>query len=755
MRTAVRLVREARRTSERRLLVLAGEAGTTRDRAVDALEAAGLGEAVYVGAGEFPRDQLPADRADELLGTTWEAVVVDCHDACRPNALGRASGAVDGGGLLVLLVPPLDVWPDRRDEFDASLAVPPFDTGDVTGRFRRRLVATLRAHPGIAIVDVDTGTVERDGRTDPAPRRREPRSDPSPGAGDGEECEFPDAVYAACLTADQARAVAAFEGLHARTAGGVLIVEADRGRGKSSAAGLAAAGHAVAGRDVLVTAPAYRNAREVFRRGSAVLGELGVGVTTDDPDGDGPRDLRVGDGRIRFEPPGEAVDIADDADLVIADEAAALPVRRLEQFLGADAVAYTTTVRGYEGAGRGFAVRFRDRLAASEREVTEVRLTEPIRHAPADPVEVWTFRALALDARPPVAPVVAGADPDSASYRRLPAAELAADDRLLREVFGLLVSAHYRTEPADLARLLDAPNVSVRALLSGDEGRDHPVSVALLAREGGLSTESRSRAYEGGRLRGNMIPDVLTSQLRDERAGRAAGRRVLRIATHEAVRSRGLGSHLLSRIREDAGPDTDYLGVGYGATPELVSFWLDNGFGAVHLATTRNDASGEYSAIMLDPLTPAGEDLYERHAAWFRRRLPGTLADPLADADPGVVRAVLRAVDGVPELDLSPAEWRVAAGASTGAAIHDTAPRPFRRLVFRHFVGGAPDTALDDRAERLLVRKCLQTQPWEQVAGALAFDSPTACKRTFGDAAGVLVDLYGGDVAETERERLG
>ncbi|MCO8268920.1 GNAT family N-acetyltransferase, partial [Haloferax sp. AB510] len=268
-------------------------------------------------------------------------------------------------------------------------------------------------------------------------------------------------------------------------------------------------------------------------------------------------------------------------------------------------------------------------------EVTDARLDDPIRYAAGDPVESWTFRALLLDARPPVDQLVADATPESASYRALSPDDLLADEHLLREAFGLLVLAHYRTEPDDLARLLDAPNLTLRALTH--EGR--VVSVALLAREGGLGPDTRRHMYDGGRIRGNMLPDVFTSQLRDEDAGVPVGYRVMRIATHHAVRSSGLGSRLLSAIRDEFAGDADYLGVGFGATPELLSFWRDNGYGTVHLSTTRNDTSGEYSALMMRPLSPAGRDLRNRHAAWFLGRVGDVLGDALSDLDADVARA--------------------------------------------------------------------------------------------------------------------
>ncbi|MHB9286356.1 tRNA(Met) cytidine acetyltransferase TmcA [Halobacteriales archaeon Cl-PHB] len=747
---AARLRDEARRANERRLIVLTGNPSATREAAAVALQEAevSITDTVFVGSGGDDRAWTRVDprRTETLLGTTQGTVVLDCHDACRPNAIGRAAGAVDGGGLLVLLTPPLDDWPTVRDGFDDSLAVPPFDTGDVGGTFRRRLVATLRAHPGIAILDVGDGpleeaVVEREGLTDPPPRRA-----PDPIAAPADH-DFPAAAYDACLTSDQASAVAAFEAFGEEPR--AVVLEADRGRGKSSAAGLAAACLAARGADVLVTAPAFRSASEVFDRAGELLATLDAIQEAEAVD-ERRRMTTAAGGAVRFVDPATAVDLPDDPDVLVVDEAAALPVRRLQAFLAAESVAFATTIHGYEGAGRGFSVRFRDHLDASDHVVRDVSLAEPIRYAPGDPVEVWAFRALCLDARPPVESLVADATPASVTYATLSPEDLAGDEHLLREAFGLLVLAHYRTEPDDLARLLDAPNISVRALCQDG----HVVSVALLAQEGNLPAARRAGMYEGQRVRGNMIPDVLTSQLRDEAAGDPVGQRVLRIATHHAVRSGGLGSHLLDAIREEVRDEVDWLGVGYGATPQLLRFWRANGYATVHLSTTRNDASGEHSAVMLQPLSADGSALVDRHTSWFLRRLPSMLSDPLDDVDPDVVRETLRSVDGTPTLDLSPDEWRVLAGAPTGAAIFDTAPRPFGRIALRHLVDPVDSEALSTRQERLLVLKALQGRPWAEVADRLNFHSHAECMRSFGRAVGPLVDLYGDETARHERSRF-
>ncbi|WP_227739060.1 tRNA(Met) cytidine acetyltransferase TmcA [Halorientalis pallida] len=735
---------EARETDERRLLVLAGDPDRTRRAAGDALDAAAIDRSDATLVGPEPAldcEHLPPERSADLLGTTREAVVLDMHAACRPNTIGRAVGVVDGGGLLVLLTPSLDTWPDRRDGFDEGLAVPPADLSAVTGRFRRRLVETLRTHPGIAVVDADAHRVERDGLTDPPPVV----------AGGGvslpDARTFPDAVYEACLTDDQADAVLELERL--REAGQAVVIEADRGRGKSSAAGLSAGALALAGEDVLVAAPAYRNAAEVLERARERLTAADALASVDDPDT--PHELTAPDGSVRFRRAADAADgpgLPGDPDAVIVDEAAALPVHVLDSFLDAPAVAFATTVHGYEGAGRGFSVRFRDHLDQTDHDVGEIRMTEPIRYAAGDPVEVWAFRALLLDASPPVEPLVADAQTETVEYVTLDAADLVADETLLREAFGLLVLAHYRTEPDDLARLLDAPNVAVRALLHDG----HVVSVALLAREGGLDDETRANMYDGARIRGNMLPDVLTTQLRDESAGVPVGYRVLRIATHHTARSRGLGSRLLTEVRAEFATDVDWLGVGYGATPELLAFWAANGYAPVHLSTTRNDESGEYSALMLDPTSDAGADLFARHADQFVARVGDVLADPLTDLDPDVARATLSALHRDADPELADWEWRQVASAAFGPGLFDMAPGLYRRLAVTYFTADV-DLTLTPRQERLLVLKPLQGRPWDAVAATLDYHSTAEAMRALGDALEPLVDEFGPDAALTEADR--
>src|SRR5690606_2622683 len=120
--------------------------------------------------------------------------------------------------------------------------------------------------------------------------------------------------------------------------------------------------------------------------------------------------------------------------------------------------------QGYEGTGRGFVLRFLAWQKSEPRPSAIHTLSAPVRFDAGDPLERLVFDALALDAEPAS---LAGVDLDAARPEALDRDALASDEALLREVFGLLVHAHYRTTPSDLERMLDAPNLRVHVMRAG------------------------------------------------------------------------------------------------------------------------------------------------------------------------------------------------------------------------------------------------------------------------------------------------
>jgi tRNA(Met) cytidine acetyltransferase len=213
---------------------------------------------------------------------------------------------------------------------------------------------------------------------------------------------------------------------------------------------------------------------------------------------------------------------------------------------------------------------------------------------------------------------------------------------------------------------------------------------------------------------------------------------------------------LLGEVREEVrGGDIDWLGTAFGATPELLSFWQRNGYGAVHLGTARNETSGERSVVMLSPLSDSGRALHDRHARWFCDRLRALLSDALADADPDVVRAALHAVDAEVAPDLTPRSWRVVADAAYGPGLFTADPGAFRRLAVAHLADPADPDLLTPRQERLLVLKVLQGRPWSAPIDALGFHSHREVMRALGEAFRPLVDAYGDGTARRQRDRYG
>ncbi len=769
---ATQLTTEATQSNHRRLLVLAGprEQGYAAVKTV--LEAIDVPMADTTLVGPDPRipcERLPVRQTEAMLGRTRKALIYDAHEEFRPTAVGQLVGAVDGGGLMIHLVPALEDWPDRTDEFDAHLAVPPYDRTETGRQFKQRIIKTYRRHHGVAIVNLETQHIEDPGTvtSPPKPLGGQHVATPNAGAPRGDTA-FPQEAYDRCVTGDQRRGLQALETLTEPS--GVVVLTADRGRGKSSVCGLAAGSLARNSTTVTIVAPNKRNVTALFQRATELLTDLSRLDTAQEQ----PPDITTSTGgHIRFCTPATLPETCDGP--VLVDEAAALPVRTLERVLAYDRVGFATTVHGYEGAGRGFSVRFMNQVTEHDPVVRE--LQTPVRYAAGDPLETWAFDALLLDARPVADQAVAKLTDQTVSYQRLTSTELCTNEALLREAFGLLVLAHYRTDPDDLARLLDAPNVAIRALVANG----HILGIALLAREGGLPAARRSELYEGGRIQGHMLPDVLTSQLRDEQAAAPTGVRVLRIATHPACRSEGYGSQLLDALRSEATAgfpewadrtkQIDWLGVGFGATPQLLSFWRLNDYRTVHFATTRNDRSGEHSALMLSPITEAGEALMQRLTQRFTRRIRAVGPTSLAGVDSDVFREVLRGVafDALPALQLTDWEWEVVAGVAYGPGLVDVAPAPFARLLIRYLAetpapvakAHAPDwesveghEQLDASTEAILVARLLQGHSWERIRKDRKAPSVSTVKRTLGAAVVPLAEWYGPSQVATLKSRF-
>jgi tRNA(Met) cytidine acetyltransferase len=349
-------------------------------------------------------------------------------------------------------------------------------------------------------------------------------------------------------------------------------------------------------------------------------------------------------------------------------------------------------------------------------------------------LEAFTFAALGLDATAAPDEAVAQAHLAGCVAERLDRDALAADEDRLRALFGLLVAAHYRTTPGDLYRLLDGPNLSADVLWWGE----HIVAAALVGTEGGLSAELCAAVYEGRRRpQGHMIPETLCMHAGVDWAPRLKGARVVRIAVHPGVRSRGLGGALLAHVVAQAEADgLDWVGSGFGATGRLLRFWDRAGLSPVRMGVTRGRSTGAWSAVVLKPLSEAGRTLHGLLQARMRDELPHALNDSLSEASVNLALSLVRATGTT--LRPSAEDREACAAVAFGPRISDVATAAVWRCVWR---GLAENLApLDPLDRAVLVRRVIQRWPWEALISELGLTGRVAAqKRLRAGLAALLV----------------
>ncbi len=637
-----------------------------------------------------------------LLGTELDALVFDAWAGFDPDAFGVLTGCIRAGGLLILLSPPLADWPSYPDPQHARITVAPVPAAQVSGRFLARLATLLDNEPALFLAE-DERLVRQ----------------PPPTAAQAPVHAAIDFPTDGCKTGDQQRAVEALIKVVTGHRRRPVVLVSDRGRGKSAAFGIAAARLAATGRQrILLTAPSAAAVAAVYERAE----QLEPGAR----------------GYLHFKAPDELVATLPAADLVLVDEAAAIPLPMLEKLLRHYArIAFASTVHGYEGTGRGFTLRFSTLLEALSNSWTTLRLSTPIRWAVDDPLEQLVFRLLALDAEPA----------DSRAFGVAAAAQdfelcclqrdaLAADEQMLSELFGLLVQAHYRTRPLDLRHLLDGPNLSVYVLRAGG----HIAATALVAAEGGFEPEVAQAIYAGkSRPQGHLLPESLAVHQGLQQAPLLRCGRIMRLAVHPALQRRGLGSQLLCGVAARlAAEGYDYAGSSFGATAQLLDFWRGLDWFPVRLSINKGTASGTHSAVCLQAFTAAGEALLAEARGRFFAQFPHQLVDRLGSLEATLVAGLLRHGDAF-AAPLDAADERDLRAFVYGERLVEVTIGSLWRLALRALMQGRA-AALSDAELTVLVKRVLQRHSWASCASAGGFSGRKQALRCLRTAVGKLLD---------------
>jgi len=579
------------RRRARRLVWLCGDAPMGRRRAVALWQSRDWHSPLWVGERrlgeqEAQKDEppaLPAAKARTRLGQEHELVVFDATAGFDPDALGALGGTLTAGGLLVLITPA--EWGSAPDADYRRIADYPHDPQDLSALYLARLNRLLAKDAGVITWPENAA----------APRL--PRFSAMPGKAPAPE-------DADCVTQDQAFAVAKLTRLKRRRP---LVITADRGRGKSAALGIACARLLAADvAHIVVTAPRPDAAAALFAHAEALAGGRSPALQFIAPDA---LTAKV-----------EAGTLGGDGSYLMVDEAAAIPPALLGRWLAAfPRIAFATTVHGYEGSGRGFALRFRERLEQNTPGWQALELRAPVRFAQGDPLEATLNRLLLLKAAPPT-PITAS--PCCVNWPER--AALAEDEPALDALFGLLVQSHYRTTPGDVRQLLDGPATRIGVL-----GESHaPAGVVVMREEGGFDAALAERVARGERRpQGHLMAQSLAAHAGCRQALSARWQRITRVAVHPDHRRQGAGSELLRHAQTTAqASNADLLGATFGAEAGLATFWRAAGFVPVRVGISRDTTTGEYALMVARALTPRGEAVLAALIQRFAVELPALLA---------------------------------------------------------------------------------------------------------------------------------
>lgn len=663
-----------------------------------------------------------------ILGNTYKMCVLQDFEALTPNILCRTMETVEGGGIIVIL---LQTVTSLRQLYTLSMDVHARYRTEahqfVVPRFNERFILSLASCSTCVVMDdqlhiLPVSSHLRDLQPVPSVSIRSPLSPQDQELKDLKESlkDNPPVglLIDLCKTLDQAKSVLQFVvAITEKTLCTTVTLTAGRGRGKSAALGISIAGAIAFGySNIFVTSPSPENLNTLFEFVLKSLNKMGYEehlnyhvVRSSDPQFSKcvmkvvvTRDRQQ---IIQYIAPGESNSLSL-AELVVIDEAAAIPLPLVHKLLGPYLVFLSSTVSGYEGTGRSLSLKLIDQLRnqskgkstevnptdrKSEKEelgrvLHEITLDESIRYKNGDPVEAWLHQLLCLEANLLTPP----SNLPPASHCQLFYVNRdtlfgyhKVSEKFLAQLMSLLVSSHYRNTPDDMQTLSDAPAHHLFVLLPPQEetkGNCLPpvISVVQVALEGKISKSSvMSAMTQGEKPAGDLIPWTISNQFQNYDFPQLSGVRIVRIATHPNLQGKGYGSQALSQLNnyyaqaashagftdtptpeaklsslvqddqvglleEKLGPNVHalpllqslserppealhYMGVSYGATQQLLTFWKRAGFSPVYLSQVSSSVTGEHTMIMLKVLGEGKEARAESWLAdlWFdyRKRL--------------------------------------------------------------------------------------------------------------------------------------
>lgn len=728
------LLEEAKKYNERRLIVLSGD----RDKSYNIIYSfikEFEGKIVYLSYPERKIEGVECYHikdSGKLLGTTYDALILDIYYSFQPADIGKLYGIVKGGGLLFLIIPLLEKWKNMINRYHYHILTPPFEERDIRKNFIPWFIEKLKKHNGIAIIE--NGFIVKKGNYHSKKEERKAIKIPS-------NTKFKKEVFSIAITQEQVDFIKIIEKFLEEEL--TVVLKANRGRGKSSVIGISLAGLIDKIKEkvkIIIVAPDIKNVEEIFRFMEITFNKIGYDFKRKK------KTILTSKAKIEYMEPIEAYN--EKADIIVIDEAASIPPHILLKFLeNSNRIIYSSTIHGYEGAGRSFSIRFLKRLKERKINFIEFEMEEPIRYNINDPIEKWVFDALLLDAEPLP---IESFDIKNLKYEKLKMENVIEEEEKLRQFFGILIMAHYKNNPNDFAILCDAPNQIARAL--SYNGRI--VCSMQIAFEGGLNEKDcNDTYYKSIMIPGNIIPQVLIRHYRKKEYGKYRGMRIVRIATHPDLFRHGIGSKAIEMVIKEANKlNIDFVGASFGATIPLLKFWMKNGFIPIHITPTVNKVSGENSLLVIKPLNKKFEKEIKKIRKQFIKRFMYWLVEPLRDFNSNLSLMILDSYEGEDiKIDMEENEIKRIFAYLWNGLTYKTVKDCLFKLTYYFFLSNKKDIL--KRNERLLLlTKNLQCKSWERVSEIVKCDD---CEEMLKKAVEkIIMEYYGGEneIIEFQKE---
>lgn len=567
----------------------------------------------------------------KILGRTFGMLILQDFEALTPNLLARTIETVEGGGIVVLMLRTMSslrqlysIGMDVHSKYRSAM-----DPSEPVARFNERFLLSLGTNPDTLILDDELNVLPLSKGKDIQPIQETRGEIVDKHALELQELKEEvgsepgvAGVVKCCKTLDQAKSILTIlDILSSSSLSADVSLTAARGRGKSALLGLAIAAAIAHGySNIFVTSPSPENLKTLFEFVFIGLKQLDYEEVSDWNLQKGSGDwkdvvVRVNVFRnsrqtVQYIDPSDS-HVLGQAELVVVDEAAAIPLPLVKKLIGPYLVFLSSTINGYEGTGRSLSLKLiqqlrdsvqgtsvkasaedeesltvngdkhkRTSLSASAatatmsasgldraanttlRTLKELTLQEPIRYSTGDNIESWLYQLLCLDASLPSKARSSGSSvphPSKCDLYMVNRDALfsfhPASEKFLQKVMALYVSSHYKNTPNDLQLLSDAPSHRLFVLLApmepGATGLPEPLAVLQVALEGNIARQSvLSSLSKGERTAGDLIPWTLSQQFQDFDFASLNGVRVVRLAVNPHYAQSGYGSRALECMRK-------------------------------------------------------------------------------------------------------------------------------------------------------------------------------------------------------------